>query len=183
MSTTSRLRCLYLSYFSRPASNRPIYQALLCSRVRRILELGIGFGERAMQMIEAAARFHPRGQIEFTGIDLFESRTSADGPGMTLKLAHRRLKATGARVLLLPGDPLSALSQGANAIGQVDLMVFSVRLQRRSLAAAWFYVPRLLHPETRVFLEEILPGGGVATRAVGRAEIDALAAVARRRAA
>jgi len=148
-----------------------------------MLELGIGFGERATRMIEAAARFHPREEIEFTGIDLFESRSSADGPGVTLKLAHRLLKSTGARVLLLPGDPMAALSQGANAIGQVDLMVVSSRLDPGSLAAAWFYVPRLLTPQTQVFLEETVAGGKVAVRPVERAEIETWAAVTRRRAA
>jgi hypothetical protein len=183
LSTTSRLRSLYLTHFSQPASSRPIYQAILRTRARRLLELGIGFGERATRMIDAAARTYPRREIEFTGIDLFESRSSSDGPGVTLKLAYRLLKSTGARILLLPGDPLSALSQGANAIGEVDLVVVSARLDPQSLAAAWFYVPRLLGPRSRVFLECVVPGGGVAVRAVNRAEIDGWAAVARRRAA
>ena len=135
-------------------------------------------------MIEAAGRYHARQEIRFTGIDLFESRCSADGPGVSLKLAHRLLGATGAKVLLVPGDPYSALARAANAIGQVDVIVVSARLDPDSLAGCWFYVPRLLHPDTAVFLEESAAGGGTTLRPVDHAEIESWAgATARRRAA
>lgn len=181
MSTTGRLRSLYLSYLSLPAPDRLVYRAVLRLQARRILEVGIGFAERAVRMIEAAGRHYARGDIRYTGIDLFESRTSADGPGVSLKMAHRLLNSTGAKVLLVPGDPLSALARAANAIGQVDVMVVSSRLGRSSLAASWYYVPRLLHPETAVFVEESVAGGRPSVRPVDHAEIQAWAGDTQRR--
>ena len=178
LATTSRLRILYLSYFSTPAVDRPIYCAIRRHKVRKILELGIADGRRAMRMIEVAGRYCPPEKIEFTGVDPFEGRSSADGPGATLKLAHRVLHRTGARVQLIPGDPFAGLSRCANAIGQVDLIVISSRLDPRSLAKAWFYVPRLLHGQTQIFHERLLPGGRRALEPVGHSDIEAMAAVA-----
>ena len=99
-------------------------------------------------------------------------------------MAHRLLHATGARVQLIPGDPLAALSRTANALGQVDLMVVSSRLDPRQLARAWFYVPRLLDERSVVLLEKRLPGGHTSVRLVTGDEIETLsAAAAGRRAA
>ena len=178
MAATSYLRALYLAYLSNPAVDRPIYRAMRRGKVRGILELGIADGGRARRMIEVAGRYCPLKEIQYTGVDLFEGRSSADGPGMTLKLAHRLLRATAARVRLIPGDPHSALARWANALGPVDLLVVSPRLEPESLAKAWFYVPRLLHAESLVFQEDLLPGGQRALRVVAPAEVHALAAAA-----
>lgn len=182
MADTSRLRALYLSYLSTPTYDRPIYRAICRQRVRKILELGIGDGRRAVRMIELAGLFHPPPKIEFSGMDLFESRSAADGPGMSLKMAHRLLGRTGARVQLIPGDPYTGLAVAANRLGQLDLVVISARLDPRSLAPAWFYVPRLLHDSTRVFQERLLPGGRTSIRLVTADEIRTLvtASVVRR---
>ena len=110
-------------------------------------------------MIEAASLHVPQGRIHYTGIDLFEARSSMDGPGVTLKMAHRLLKATGARTQLLPGDPLTALSREANCLTGTDLVIISARQDRSSLARAWFYVPRMLHPGSQVYVEEVGRGG------------------------
>jgi hypothetical protein len=178
LASTSRLRVFYLSHLSKPASDRPIYRAICRERIRKILELGIGVGERAVRMIEVAGRFCSPREIEFSGTDLFEARSAADGPGVTLKMAHRLLGGTGARIQLVPGDPCAGLARVANGLGEVDLVVISARLAPQYLARTWFYVPRLLHDRTQVFLEGLLPGGRKSLRLVTRDEIEALAAAA-----
>jgi len=186
LATTSRLRVLYLSRLSNPAAERVIYRAIQGQRVSRILELGIADGSRAARMIEVAAYCREPKDIQYFGLDLFEARSSSDGPGVTLKLAHRRLSATGARVKLIPGDPFSGLSRCANLLGQLDLIVVSARLEPRSLAKAWFYLPGLMHRQTRVFQEVMRPGGVRAICPLGRDEIESRAVASvcgRRRAA
>ena len=74
-------------------------------------------------MIELASRFHPVGEICFTGIDLFEDRPAGQGVGITLRDAHRTLKATGARIRLMPGDAHEGLARVANGLGKVDLLL------------------------------------------------------------
>jgi len=178
LADTSRLRTLFLRHLSKPPHNRPIYQAIAQRRVTFILELGIGSGQRALRMIEAAAAIAPVDQVRYTGVDLFEARAPSDGPYLTLKRAHSLLRATGAQVRLVPGDPFAALALAANALGPTDLVVISQGLEENSLAKAWFYLPRTLHAESVVLREFATPLGELSVREIPSEEIVRLAAAA-----
>jgi hypothetical protein len=180
LPNTGLPRLLYLLYLSRPTGYRLVYRAIHRQHPRKILQLGVGNVQAGLRMIEVASRSTPPSQLCFTGIDPFEARSAADGPGVTLKMAHRLLSATGARVRLIPGEPSAVLAQVANSLGKVDLMVISGRLAPAQLVHAWFYVPRLLEEQSQVFLERLLPGGLASLSPVARAEIEALATATRR---
>lgn len=176
-------RLWHLAYFSRPAKDRPLYRAIRRGRVSRILELGIGDGVRSGRLIEIARRTHTAGPLYYTGVDLFESSSAGQGR-LTLKAAHCRLKPTGARLRFVPGEVFTALACAANDIGPCDLIVISAdQEQGDSLTKAWFYVPRLLHPATQIFLERPAEGSTPARfEQLGHNEIRrrALAAVRRK---
>ena len=156
------LRFLYLSHFSKPASDRAVYRAIRNGPIQRIVELGIGTGQRASRMIELAALQSSPGQVRYTGIDLFEARTPSDGRGLTLKAAHR--------------DPFSALARAANNLGGSQLVIISAGHDPDSLARAWFYVPRMLSEGSHVLIEEPSgPEGEVSLRRLTPDEIDRLA--------
>lgn len=178
MQSTSRWKIFYLSYFSNPASDRLVYRTILQKKSRRILELGITDGNRALRMIDAAARFTPRSDIQYIGMDSFEDRGETDGPGLSLITAHRVLTRSGAKIKLIPGDPLRSLARAANDLGQVDLLIVSPQTETDRLGRIWYYVPRLLHAQSRIFVEQILPGGKKAFQAVSPREIDQWAAKA-----
>lgn len=166
-------RRIYLSYFSQPAGDRILYRSLRKQPVRKILELGIGTAQRTLRMLAMAVEDQPASTVSYAGVDLFEARSSQDGPGLPLKAAYQQLKASGARVRLVPGDPYSALARTANEIGAVDLIVISGDQDPHSLGRAWFYVPRMLHAETRVFLEQRESQGAPSRLiALSRAEIN-----------
>jgi hypothetical protein len=179
------LKYLYLAYFSQPAMDRSLYRAIRRHKVRRILEIGVGPGDRAQRMIGLALRDESAEPVEYTGIDLFESRRDHDGAGVSLKLAHRILSQTAARIRLVPGDVFSALSRTANVLASnTDLIVISADQDPDSLARAWFYVPRMMHDRTLVYREEVASdetdetGATPAARSlrlVPRQEIDELA--------
>lgn len=95
LQPTSRLKILYLLYLSKPHSDRLIYRAIVRAKIHNILELGIADGKRALHMVDAAARFTPRPEIQYVGMDLFEARNETDGPGLPLITAHRVLKQSG----------------------------------------------------------------------------------------
>lgn len=172
MPFTSRLKILYLLHLSKPSSDRLIYRAIVREKVRCILELGIAEGNRALRMIDAAARFVPRPEIQYVGMDLFEARTQTDVPGLSLITAHRVLKRSSARIKLIPGDPLNNLARMANDLGQFDLLIISPHFKADHMKSAWFFVPRLLHARSLVFMESKLPGGISAIQAVSRRAID-----------
>ena len=183
---SARVRSFFLAYLSRPAHERPIYQLIRRHRLRRIVELGVGPARRAARMIEAAATAAPGEGVVYSGVDLFELRSSQDGPGLSLKGAHRHLVATGAKVRLLPGDPLSALSRSVNMLGTADLVVISGDQDRTAIERSWKFIERLLHSQSHVLLQEADEKHAAGRfRAIPRDEIRELAAARydRRRAA
>ncbi len=153
MSLKSQLQTSYLLYFSKPVKDRPIYQAMGPRLVRNIVELGVGRAERTLRMIELAATGVGVEEVRYTGIDPFESRTPADGPGLGLKEAYRLLNATGAKIRLIPGAPWSILPGVANTLANTDLFILSATCRRGASGDNWFYVPRMLRPQSLVFIE------------------------------
>jgi predicted O-methyltransferase YrrM len=151
---TSFLKFAYLTLLSKPAHDRALYWAIRRTKPLAIVELGVGSGVRASRIIAVASRFRPGEKIRYTGIDLFEARTQP-GTGMPLKHAHTQLKATGAGVRLIPGDPLSALARSANGLQSTDLLVIAADQDTQSLTNAWFYVPRMLHDKSLVMIEDV----------------------------
>jgi hypothetical protein len=178
VSVATFLKTAYLTHFSKPASDRLVYQVIRRQRVRSILEFGIGEAQRALRMIEMARLASPGEEIQYTGIDLFEGRSTADGPGVSLKMAHRILSATEAKVRLIPGDPANALARMANTLGHADLVVISAWRDTASLAKAWYYLPRILHPASEVLLEDCQSGGCPKLRGLTLSEIATLASAA-----
>lgn len=180
-----RLRHFFLNRFSQPAYNRPIYRAIAKNRTLRLLEIGIGSAERARRMLELARQAAgAQATVEFAGSDRFEDRAAGAAGGLSLKEAYRKLSPL-AKVRLLPGDPYSALQRSANALGAFDLLVVSWEPDAATLSRAWLYVPRLMHANSRVFVEERdSPGAEIRVRELPRAEVDRLATTTRiRRAA
>jgi len=176
LAAASFLKAWYLSYFSKPAGDRILYPLIQRHKVRRILELGLGSGRRAVRMIEMAQRRSTDCRVSYTGIDLFESRGPSDPPGMTIKAAHQLLGATGARVRLIPGDPGSALARTANELMGTDLVIISAGQDAKSMQRAWAYLPRVIHAGSCVIRQEIRDDGGTVTWVLAAAEIERLAA-------
>ncbi len=172
MSLKDRVWAFHLAHMSKPVEDRPIYQALLSGRVRRILELGLGFGDRSARLIETASRFCDAREVHYTGVDLFEGRATSQGVGLTLKLAYQKLARTGAHVRLMPGTTYSGGAQIANSLKGLDLVVISGDQLPESLDRTWFYFPRMIHSQTLVFLQKpCQPGEAASYNRIGADEI------------
>lgn len=150
----SVLRTTYLARFSKPTEDRAIYRTIQKSGAKRFVEIGIERAVRSQRMIEMAAAETPLEDIVYTGIDPFEGRGEIDGLGLSLKKAHHVLRETGARIRLLPGDPLRVLARSANNLGSADILLIATPRAARGLDRAWFYIPRILAPTGVVFLAE-----------------------------
>ena len=117
-------------------------------------QLALLMSDLAMSFLGSEAQVVGVEQFRYTGIDLFESRGADASVGLSLIEAHRMLKATGPNVQLVPGDPFSALARIANSLGRADLVVISADQDESSLRRAWFYIPRILHAGSVVFIEQ-----------------------------
>ena len=183
MAGLSRLRLFYLLHFSKPASDRLVYRELRRKKARKIVEIGMGTAERAVHAINVLKGFHEAAEIHYTGIDQFEARIIGDGQRLTLRDAHRVLKATGARVQLVPGTAGEALSRVANGLKEIDAVIISADQSPEQMAQAWFYLPRMVHGSTLFFQETALLGGEKTMHLLSRDEIARLTVQGRRRAA
>ncbi len=105
------------------------------------------------------------------------------GTGLSLKEAHRSFKTLGVAIQLVPGDPFSALARTANALREIDLVLISADQDAESLDRAWFYLPRVLHATSVVFLEQVNPDGALSLLALNRADVEARVRKPPRRAA
>jgi len=139
---------------SKPAEDRPIYQEMLKGQVTRILELGIGLGDRSVRLLEAAAHFHDAREIHYTGVDLFEGRERSCDVGLSIKQAYRKLARTGTHIRLVPGDAFSAVARIANSLRELDLVVISGDQPAEVLDRTWFYFPRMIDDQTQIFLQK-----------------------------
>jgi hypothetical protein len=180
--TISRLKTFFLSRFAKPTGDRGLDRILRSGTNRRIVEIGVGDGLRAKQILQLAVQLSGGQGVTYTGIDLFESSAGNDQLG--LKQAYKLLRPTGARIQLVPGDPFTALSAMANNLQRTDLLIVSAGVDAESMKRAWFYVPRMLHPGSQIFLE--MPGeeaGEPRLTPLSEAEVKQRAVQPRRRAA
>jgi hypothetical protein len=175
------LRYLYLSYFSKPVSDRALYRILKRKRPRKILEIGIVSTDRTLRTLDFMQRLVEGDAIRYAAIDLFEARNSG-APKLSLKDCHRLLKTTKAQSQLIPGEPAGALARVANSLPDIDLVIISAAHDDATLAGAWFYLPRMLN-ERSIVLREVSQAAGTTFEVVELAKIRLWAGANRRRAA
>jgi hypothetical protein len=181
LSILSHIRLIYSCYFSKPQFNRPVYRATHRCRAQKIVEIGIGTGQRAIRMIEVARLASPLQAIHYVGLDRFEDQPQSDGASLTLKAAHQLLRRDGVRVQLVPGPPSDSLERIANSLGKIDLLVVPAEFDSPSSARAWFFVPRMLHESSLVFVERLADDGRRLLEIRSRSQIEALASAGVRR--
>ena len=157
LSAARLIKYLHLAYFAKPVADRLVYRTIRDTRAGHLVQIGVGSGQLACNMIQLAARYTSRTRVRFTGIDPFEMRPAAS-PGLSLKEAYSCLASSGARLRLVPGDPFLALAQAANSLLDTDLVVIRADQEGEALERAWFYLPRMLHERSIVLVEE--PGSG-----------------------
>jgi len=82
-----------------------------------IVEIGTWNGNRALQMIQQAAKYHSISEIYYEGFDLFETQTGEQfrselsKRGWNVKVVEKRLQATGAEIELVQGDTKETLAE------------------------------------------------------------------------
>ena len=179
MSVSGLIHSAWLLYFSQPAVDRAIYQAIRGKTIHSVVELGIGGGVRLQRLAEMLGANAANLPLRYTGIDLFEARP-ASAPGLSLKQAFQELRPPQVQVKLVPGDPYSALLRTANSLAGTDLVIISADQDQDALERAWQYLPRMLHPKSLVFREEGEAGQSKTRfRALSAADVGRLATAAK----
>jgi hypothetical protein len=182
LSVGSLLRSSYLLYFSKPAGERSLYQAVSKQPIRSIVELGLDLTGRTERILEVVSWKGVPGPVRYTGIDLFDARPKT-APALALKQAFAGLRkprsGLALNVQLVPGDPAMALARVANLLAGTDLLLIAANQDQESLERAWAWVPRMLSGSSLVMVEGRAEKSGQSTwRRVSLAEVHQLAAQA-----
>jgi hypothetical protein len=180
LAENSRMNYYFLAYLSRPKADRKLYRLISRSETVRIVEIGIASPGRTQRMIHVAADLRGTQAVHYTGIDAYEDRPQGLPP-LALRDIYCRLRATGAHIRLVPGDPLPALARTANLLTATDLLLVSAHIDDALLQGAWFYVPRMLHAGSMVVREETTAMGRSTFRTLPHAEIEQWATAAQPR--
>lgn len=143
---------MHLTMLAKPVADRSIYKAIKKHKFQSFVEVGLDSGKRCQNLIRVAQRFSAVGSVRYTGVDQFDARES--GEPLQLIEMHRTLKAFNAKTQLVPGDIKSAVQRIANSHVRTDMIIISAGYDEASLAASWFYVPRMLHASSMVLVQE-----------------------------
>lgn len=130
--------------------------AALCKQVRRvrprtILEISVGDGSRAVEMMAALEGSEP---VRYVAIDQFEMSPSggADAePTITLKSFHQLLRREGVRwAQIFPETSEAGLRRVATTIGAVDLVVIAIEREHWDTPLFNALLQRVCHPGTAI---------------------------------
>ncbi len=173
MPQTSYWKYLQLAWFSGPQCDRMIFRYIARHRPANILEIGLGLGIRTLRMFEVAGRYSADSEIRYTGIDLFESRTS-ESAALPLKKAYKLLRMPGVHVRLIPGEPAMAMKLSAATLARTDLIVIDSDISEASMAATWTMILPVMSKQTVVVRQRVEDGKKVCDE-LGIEEVRALA--------
>lgn len=156
MKPISAFQYLSWSQFSKPTNDRVAYRAIKKHKFRSIVEVGLGEGVRCERLIRVAQKYSGAETVRYTGIDLFEERESSKAPLKLIEM-HRRLNGLGAKAQLQPGNFGNTIQRIANAHAHTDLVVVQCDtdgdvFELEGFAAAWKFLPRMLHSSSQVML-------------------------------
>lgn len=170
MAAANWFRYAYLAHCSSPKGYRQLYRLIKRESVSRVVEIGITNLERSVSLIQVAQRFAGSKKVFYTGLDMFEARSTGRAP-LTLKDTYCNLRATEANIRLVPGVPRMSLASAANAHQNTDLVIIGPDVSENDLFGAWFYVPRMLHPRSVILSEKHSPDGQVTFTPITRSQI------------
>jgi hypothetical protein len=142
-----------LACFSKPNCDRQLYRLIKRHQITRIVEVGIASMDRTISMIEVAQRYAGDTKVIYSGLDWFDARPPQE-PQLLLKQAHASFASIGAQVRLVPGDPARSLTAIANSHPNTQLLLIACTVAEASLDATWFYVPRMLRPDSLVLRQQ-----------------------------
>lgn len=116
----------YLTHFSEPKDEQILYRHIKQHRPHVLLECGIQRGERMLNMLRLARKVSTnRDDLEYVCTDPFEGRTEEDGPGLSLRKAHKLLSKMGIRHRCIPAPAETGVALISRSVKNVDLLVLA----------------------------------------------------------
>lgn len=120
-------QALYLTHFSTPVDERAIYRRIRKNVPQQIVECGIQRGERMGRMLRLLKYVSPKtDSFTYVCTDPFEGRTEIDGPGLSLRKAHKLLSQLELRHRCIPAPSEMGIIQLSRSVKDVDFLVIAM---------------------------------------------------------
>ncbi len=146
---------------------RPLRYAQLLEQIDRVkpkvlVEVGTHRGDRAIAMIQAAAKWHPMEQITYYGFDLWEELTAGklrqefSKQPPSVMAVQRRLTTTGATISLIQGDTKLTLKDFKLT---ADFVFIDGGHSDATIRSDWKNIQRSMGPNTVVIFDDWYSAG------------------------
>ncbi len=137
-----------------------IFDEVKRKKPKNIMEIGVWSGERARKMIKLASRFNSLQDINYFGLDLFETmdtvkytqEVSKQPPKM--EEIEKKLSLTGASIHLIKGDTTETLPLNVDKLPAMDIVFIDGGHSLETIANDWLYVSKLMHEKTVVIFDD-----------------------------
>ncbi len=170
-----------------PARYAHVFECVERARPRRLLEIGVFRGQRALQMIETARIWQAARDIDYVGFDLFEEyspdkyQSELSDPPLSLQAIQDKLAATGAQVELVKGDSTVTVPAFARSGRRVDFCYIDGGHSFATIEADWNNVKDLVDPGGVVVFDDYYHNPEMTAQSYGCQQLmDQLRAAGRR---
>lgn len=151
---------LHYNLFKAPRRYRNLFSTITDLKAKSILEVGTWNGNRAVEMIETAAKFNPFSEISYYGFDLFEAlsddtyKHEISKRPPTQEVVAELLDKTGANINLYQGDTMKTMPEVVPTLPKIDFIYIDGGHSYETIASDWKHSEMLMHDKTVVIFDD-----------------------------
>ncbi len=127
--------------------SHPILNAyILRNRCKKIMEIGVAYGENAKTMVAVASRNFPVEEVEYYGFDTFGVKNDSQ-----MKQVRQKLEKTDCQFKLFRGDSVKTLPKVLKDLPVMDLIFIDGGHSYGTVKSDWENSKALMSQNTAVF--------------------------------
>ena len=145
---------------NKPRRYKNLNQTIDQLKPKNIMEIGVWNGNRSLQMITAAQKYHSPEKINYYGFDLFEDLTLEKFKEEVSKMpplkqeVEDKLRMTKSNINLFKGDTIQSLPENIAKLPKMDFIFIDGGHSLKTITNDWYCVQQLMHNETVVIFDD-----------------------------
>ena len=150
----------YYDIFLAPKRYKYLSQSIRLTKAKNILEVGTWGGERALEMILEAQKFHKKEEVNYYGFDLFEQmdremfKFEISKIPPTKQKVEEKLKVSGSPIHLFQGNTMQTLPEVSKTLPKMDFIYIDGGHSLETIQNDWDYTKNLMHKGTIVLFDD-----------------------------
>lgn len=141
-----------------------LFETIKEAKCRRIMEIGTWNGERGLQMIKTAQKFHAPEEVEYYGFDIFElmndeicvKEVSKKPPIM--EEVKNRLETSGAKIYVFKGFTEEVMPKIMPSLPKMDFVFIDGGHSIETITNDWNYTQQVMDGKTIVIFDDYWSG-------------------------